>query len=196
MSLVALSSLLVFNSVKSQAVFSNIDFHLKIATNVRGNELLYSDSSISLTFQLNDRSVKLQDNFAFIDSQLIQITPLKVTGFAKKLDVLTPAEQKQFLSNYSQYELDYIGKELQIEVIDQNNQWVPINSRNWFIWYFRVGNVPVSADKKITIQLFASTIIGGKVFTINAPMFADADFNKSALIVNQMMESLTVKGKK
>ncbi|MFL5739548.1 MAG: hypothetical protein ACJ75B_04980 [Flavisolibacter sp.] len=185
-----LLSFFAVNSVCSQTVFTNVDFHLKIVTNQQGKEILYSDSSLSLSFQLNQKSVKLQDNFAFIDSQLIQITPLKVTGFTKSLSALSAAEQKQFLSDYSQYELDYITKELQIEVIDPHNQWVPINSRNWFIWYFRVGSEPVPTGKKIGIQLFASTIIGGKVLTINAPMFAAADFNKAGLIVNQMMESL------
>jgi hypothetical protein len=81
-----------------------------------------------------------------------------------------------------------------VEIIDPHNQWVPIKSRHWFIWYFRVGSVPSSPEvtKKFSYQLFASTLLDDKVLTINAPIFANGDFTKAGLIVNDMMESISI----
>ena len=42
------------------------------------------------------------------------------------------------------------------------------------------------------IQLFATTVIGDKVLIINAPILIGGDFSNSALIVNEIMESLII----
>lgn len=52
--------------------------------------------------------------------------------------------------------------------------------------------IPTQVNKPTKIQLFASTITGDNVLTINAPIQSDAGFNKTGLIVNEMMETLTV----
>jgi hypothetical protein len=142
---------------------------------------------------LKQKKVPVEGNFAFVDSQAIQISPLTIKGLKKETAKLTNTEQKQLLSDYSKYELDYFTKELKIEVINPHNQWVAIKSRYWFIWYFRVGKQPVEIETKTSIQLFASTIVSGKVLNINAPILEDGDFSKAGQIVNEMMESLTVK---
>ena len=100
------------------------------------------------------------------------------------------SNEKQLLEEYSNYELDYFKNELGIEAINPSSQWVVTKSKGWFIWYFKVGNTPVQVEKQVTIQLFASTVIGDKILTVNAPILSDGDFNKAALIVNDMMEAM------
>jgi hypothetical protein len=194
-SLLTLFSFLFICSVNAQTAFSGVDFSLKLSSSDKGTIINYKDSSLSMKFQLTQRAVQVKDNFLTVDSQLIQITTLAVDGFQKNLNTLNDSEQKEFLSNYSDYELDYFKNELKLEIINPNNQWVAAGSRKWFIWYFRVGNLDVKLTKKVQIQLFASTIVGGKVLTINAPTMVDGDFRKAGLIVNQIMESLTTIGK-
>jgi hypothetical protein len=75
---------------------------------------------------------------------------------------------------------------------NSSNQWVMIKAKGWFIWYFRVDNTPAKVDTQTKIQLFASTVIGDHILTINAPIFSDGDFDKAGLIVNDMMETLTL----
>jgi hypothetical protein len=115
---------------------------------------------------------------------------LKLSGYKQDSGNLSMTDQKQLLSVYSNYELEYFKNELNIEVVNASNQWVVTKSKGWFIWYFRVGNMPMQVTKPTVIQLFASTLIADKVLTINAPIQADADFNKAGLIVNEMMETL------
>jgi len=183
--------LLFFSCINSQISFSNIETTLKTSESNNGTALSCSAPSFLIKFELNTKSVKLQGNFVIIDSQVIQITPLKVSGLKKSMSDLDTLEQRKLLTDYSKYELDYFKKDLHIEIRRPNNQWIGIKSRKWFIWYFRVGGPPVQDIKKTEIQLFASTIIDGKLLTINAPILTDGDFKKAGLIVNQMMESIT-----
>jgi hypothetical protein len=183
---------LFLNSVTGQISFLNFDSKLKAVAGVNGTALSCTGKSFSIEFRLKNKKVPVDGNFAFVDSQAIQITPLSIKGLKKETAKLTNAEQKQLLIAYAKYELDYFT-ELKIEVIDPHNQWVAIKNRYWFMWYFRVGKQPVEMETKASVQLFASTIVSGKVLTINAPIFEGGDFSKAGQIVNEMMESLTVK---
>ena len=137
-------------------------------------------------------TIKQQGDFLLVDSQVIQIASLTVNGAKKDLANLSVSEQKQLLSDYSKYEMDYFSNDQKIEVINPENQWVSIKSKHWLIWYFRVWNLPIQVEGKTAIQLFASTIIGDKILDLNAPIQQDGNFGKAALIVNQMMESLII----
>ncbi|TFF37545.1 hypothetical protein [Mucilaginibacter psychrotolerans] len=55
------------------------------------------------------------------------------------------------------------------------------------LFRFRLGNEWKPFLTKI--QLTADSIIGSNVLTINAPIFADEDFTKTGLIVNDMMQT-------
>ena len=184
------------DNLSGQILFLTVDSKLKTVKINNATELICSNSTMSIKFQLNRNViVTQQNNFVTIDSQAIQITPLKFTGYKKDSTNLSMSDQKQLLDNYSKYELDYFTNELNIEVINPNNQWVVTKSKGWFIWYFRVGSAPIEVYKQTQIQLFASTVIGNKVLTINAPILSDSDFRKAGLIVNEMMETLTVSKK-
>ncbi len=148
---------------------------------------------MSVKFQLKRNVILLQqNNFVTVDSQTIQIIPLKFSGYKKGTNEQGINSEKQLLEAYSKYELEYFENELDIDVVNPNSQWVVTKSKGWFVWYFRVGNIPAQVDKQTTIQLFASTVIGDKILTVNAPIQSDGDFNKAALIVNEMMESLNI----
>lgn len=148
---------------------------------------------MTVKFQLKRNvTVLQQNNFATIDGQTIQVIPLKFSGFKKNTNGQSLTDQKQLLDAYSKYELDYFKNELGIDVINPNSQWVVTKSKGWYIWYFRVGNMPTAVDKQTTIQLFASTVIGDKILTVNASLLSDGDFNKAGLIVNDMMETIII----
>jgi len=174
----------------SQITFSNVDSKLKYSLTSTGTDLFCNGSTFSFKFKLASKSIKLNKNLVSVDSQLIQIALLKIDGLKNGPANLTSQEQQKLLTEYSKYELDYFTQDLKVEVINPNNQWVDTKSKKWLVWYFRVGNIPVDTEMKTVIQLFASTIIGDKILNINAPILRDGDFNKAALIVNELMESL------
>lgn len=185
--LIILAGLLFTNS-NGQTSFSTIESKLTTIKHDDLTELICSSSTISVKFQLkHNLAVSPQNNLVTVDDQTIQITPLNFSGYKKDIN-----SQKAFLETYSKYELEYFKNDLHVEPINPNNQWVLIKSKEWLIWYFRVGNSPIQVDKQMKIQLFASTIIGDKILTINAPILTDDSFNKAGLIVNEMMETLTI----
>jgi hypothetical protein len=186
--LILFIGLFVVNT-KGQVAFSPVESKIEMSN----SDLIYSSSTITLKFTLK-RQVKVlpQNNFITVDSQAIQIMALKFDGYKKNTNGENLDNQKELLATYSKYELDYFS-ELGVEIINPNNQWVMSKSKGWFIWYFKVGKVPSQTDKQTQIQLFATTVIDGKIFIINAPIMAGDDFSKAALIVNDLMEALTIK---
>ena len=61
-----------------------------------------------------------------------------------------------------------------------------------FYRFFRVGNLPTLLDQQTRVQLFASTVIGDKILTVNASILFDGDFRKAGLIVNEIMETMLI----
>jgi hypothetical protein len=191
--LLTLLTAFFITSANGQVSFLNIDIKLKVSKTNDSTQLICSGPKMSLRFKLKGTaSIVQENNFATIDSQIIQIVLLKFSGYKKDPRSLSMTDQKQLLSIYSNYELEYFKNELNMEVVNASNQWVVTKSKGWFIWYFRVGHIPTQVTKPTVIQLFASTVIGDKVLTLNAPIQSDSDFNKAGLIVNEMMETLVI----
>ena len=184
---------LFFINVSGQVSFSPVDSKLKTQKSNDLTELICSSSSMTVKFPLNRNvTVSQQSNFVTVDSQTIQIIPLRFSDYKESTDGQSMGNEKQLLDVYSKYELEYFKNELGINVINPNSQWVVTKSKGWFIWYFRVGNTPIQVEKQVTIQLFASTVIGDKILTVNAPILSDGDFSKAGLIVNDMMEAIII----
>ncbi len=189
---IILTGLLV-SSANAQVSFSPVESKLSIIKSNDLTELVCTSPAVSIKFSLKRKlAIMPQNNFCEVGGQTIQITPLKINSYKKDVPGQSPNSEKQLLEAYSKYELDYFKNDLHIELINSSNQWVVIKAKGWFIWYFKVGNVPAQADKPTKIQLFASTVIGDNILTINAPVFTDDDFTKAGLIVNDMMETSTI----
>ena len=177
--------------VSGQISFSPVDSKLKTKKSNNLTELICSSPTMTIKFPLKHSvTVSQENNFVTVDSQAIQITPLKYNGYDESTNGQSMSNEKQLLDIYSKYELEYFKNELGIEVINPNSQWVVTKSKGWFIWYFRVGNTPIQVEKQVIIQLFASTVIDDKILTVNAPILSGDDFNKAGLIVNDMMEAI------
>lgn len=148
----------------------------------------FPSAATAVRFQLK-RTVDFskQNNFATVDSQVVQVIFLRHSGFKTVVD-----SKKSILEAYANYEMAYFKNDLSVTLINPGSQWVVIKSRGWFIWYFKVGDVDAHVGKQTKIQLFATTIIGGNILVINAPIFAEDDFTKAGLIANEMMETCVI----
>jgi hypothetical protein len=190
--LIILTGLCAINA-NGQVSFSPVNSKLKTKKSNDLTELSCSSPTMSLKFQLKRQATVLQqNNFAIVDSQTIQLNILKFSDSKRSKIGQSMAAQKQLLNEYSKYELDYFENELGIDVINLESQWVVTKAKGWFIWYFRVGNLPTLLEKQTAIQLFASTVIGDKILTVNAPILFGGDFNKAGFIVNEMMETMLI----
>ena len=176
-------------NVKGQVSFSPVVSKLQKIK----NELIYSSFSTTFKFPLKRQvSISPQNNFVTIDSQILQIMTLKFDGYKKDTKGENLNNQKELLVSYSNNELEYFKSDLSVEVINPRSQWVLTKSKGWYIWYFKVGKVPIQLDTQTEIQLFATTVIGDRILIINAPIIIGGDFSKAALIVNEFMEALII----
>jgi hypothetical protein len=176
-------------NVKGQVSFSPVVSKLQKIK----NELIYSSFSTTFKFPLKRQvSISPQNNFVTIDSQILQIMTLKFDGYKKDTKGENLNNQKELLASYSNNELEYFKSDLSVEVINPRSQWVLTKSKGWYIWYFKVGKVPIQLDTQTEIQLFATTVIGDRILIINAPIIIGGDFSKAALIVNEFMEALII----
>ena len=176
-------------NVKGQVSFSPVVCKLQKIK----NELIYSSFSTTFKFPLKRQvSISPQNNFVTIDSQILQIMTLKFDGYKKDTKGENLNNQKELLASYSNNELEYFKSDLSVEVINPRSQWVLTKSKGWYIWYFKVGKVPIQLDTQTEIQLFATTVIGDRILIINAPIIIGGDFSKAALIVNEFMEALII----
>jgi hypothetical protein len=182
--------LLLCKNLTSQTTFSTLDIEIKRIQSSAFTELICSDSTSLMNFQLKHSVTIMSDNnLVKVDSQLIMITPLKIDGYANILNINID-DQRKLLELYSKYEVDYFKTELNVQTSDPIRQWVITNSKTgWLIWFYRITNTPDHSIKQVELQLYASTIIGDKVLTINAPIFSITDFKKASYIVNDFMES-------
>lgn len=186
-------SVIQFLNLSAQISFSPVNSKLTTISGNRLTDLVFTSKSLTVSFRLHyNVAVLQQNNLARIDSQVIQVTALEYGGFKKDINPGKLSGQEQILGAYTNYELDYFKNKLGIEVINASHQWVETESRGWFIWYFKVGSIPTPVDRQMQIQLFASTVIGNKILTINAPVLVDGNFEQAGRIVNNMMETLTI----
>jgi len=179
--------------LQAQITYSNSDLTINTTKTKDSAQIICSDSVFVLKFRLK-HSVKPTDyeNFVKIDSQIIQIAPIKINGYGKSMNSLSLDEQKQILDNYSNYEIEYLQKEVGVEVLNQKTQWVVTKQRGWLVWYFFLGKMPVEVEKPAKAQLYASTVIGDRIFSINAPIMSLDEVATASYIVNDMMEAITV----
>lgn len=190
--IIIIAGLFVTDKAEGQISYSPVESKLLISKTGDLTELVCSSATILVKSKLKHTLTILSQNILSVDHQTIQVTALKVSGYKNATDLQNINSQKNVLQAYSEYELDYFKNDLHTELINPNNQWVITKSKGWFIWYFKVGSVPVNVAKKVKIQLFASTIVGDNILTINAPVFTESDFTNAGLIVNDMMETLTI----
>lgn len=179
--------------LQAQVSYSNSDLTIKTIETKDSAQIICSDSIYVVKFRVK-HNVKPTDyeNFVKIDSQIIQIAPIKINGYGKSMSGLSLDEQKQILDSYSNYEIEYIKNEVGIEILNQKTQWVVTKSRGWLVWYFFLGKMPVAAEKPAKVQLYASTVIGDRIFSINAPIMSLDEVATASYIVNDMMEAITV----
>ena len=179
-------------SLKAQPSFTNERIIIDTPIGKSGFNVKIEDEGISFTFYKLNRIISLHEKYLLIDSQVILVTPLQVEDSTKDLISTNVESQEKLLREYSAYEIDYFRNELGLQIIDPQSQWVETKGRYWYIWYFKVGQMPSFKGKQTAVQLFASTFIEGRVLTLNAPIMEGGDFSSAAYIINDLMVALAL----
>lgn len=191
---IALLLVLCTGNLKAQTENPGHRPKLVLEQDSSGNRLLYAGADSMVAFRPKAAMVLIPSgqDMVMVDSQLVLISAARFDSLPAGGGFRSVEDQQKLLAAYVQWEQAYHVNEEGLVIINPQRLWVISQGRGWMIWYFRVGKVAVDVSQKAMIQLFASTVVGGSIVTLNAPVFAISGFSRIALTVNDMMEHMYI----
>jgi hypothetical protein len=144
------------------------DIRATLLTGKKRSLVVYSGPAHSFTMEAGSKTAKPSDipGFITIDGQVLQSTLVPADPSISLKD-LTSAREKDILTKYMNYELDYYKKKLRQHYTQLQTEWVTIKGRLFLVWYF---DMPKDY-KLVSRQVYLSTLFFGYVLDLNAPVF-------------------------
>jgi hypothetical protein len=176
----------------SQKSGSGEDVHASLVQGKRKSMLAYSGEGRSFTMDISGKTVKPSDlpGFITIDKLIVQATLLPVSQNID-LNHLTISREKDILTKYMDYELAYYKKRLKQDYINLQMEWLSIHGRVFLLWYF---DMPKDY-KRVSRQLYVSTLFFDQIMDLNAPLFTVTDFGRAREVLIKLVTSLKTSGK-
>ena len=180
--------------VIAQTDFHQEEFQFSYLPKKNGGQFLYNGRAHSFTVDIVSDNINTTEypNYIKVNNHILQssVVPLPVTH--PDLKRLTMAEQKDALTGYMDYELDYFKNHLHLNFRNLKKEWMTINSRLWLIWSFNIPAEKEVADtvQQVVAQIYSSTICFNQVLDLNMPLFQDEHYEKTRKRVIQYMSTV------
>lgn len=171
----------------AQTNIADEEFNLSYSSNEKGGTVLFQGKSHSFSVDLVGKEVKTMDNpgFYLVDNHIVQTSTVPLPPVKLDLANLTEAQQKQALSAYVDYEMDYFKNEVKLKVTDLQKEWVVLNSRLFILWHFVM---PPKRD--IKQQIYLSTICFNQVLDLNTAIQEGEDYSQREESLKQLANTL------
>jgi hypothetical protein len=152
--------------------------------------IAWSGKSHSFTVEAG-RTAKPSDlpDFVNIDGLIMQSTLLPVPDDIN-LRNLNPSREKDLLTKYMNFELDYYKKKLKQNYNKPQLEPLTIKGRVYLLWYF-----DTPPNSKIKRQVYLSTLFFDQVLDLNIPIFSLNDFTRAKDLLVRLANSLKVYNK-
>ena len=154
------------------------DEHAQLLTGRKRCLIAWSGTDHSFTLEPAVHSAKISDvpGFITIDKQIIQATVVPGASGRMSPRNMTQAGEREVLTKYMEYELEYYRKKLKQRYSHLQTEWVTLRGRQFLVWYF---DTPEN-EKLISRQVYVSTLFFDHVMDLNAPVFKsnDSDWGK------------------
>jgi hypothetical protein len=177
---------------RSQAGGADAPYQITYSPSKTGGALLFTGAKHSLKVDIVGDSIQTTDqpNYLQMDNMVIQVTMVPLPNGIEGSDMAIP-RQKEGLTGYVEYEMDYFHKELHLSTSHLQQEWISIRDRPFLLWTFHV--VP-PADQKLSSsvidQLYLSVLWHEQVVDLNCALFDPKDQAKARAILLQMAESM------
>lgn len=163
------------------------DVHARLLQGKRRSVIAYAGDTHSFTLDVPYKSTKPSDvpGFITIDKQIIQATLVPAD---KSLDkkLTGPAQEKDLLLKYMNYELSYYKKKLKQNYSHLQTEWMTLQGHLFLVWYF---DMPENY-KLVSRQVYVSTLFYDQVMDLNAPVFKSDDWGKARAILLRLAGSM------
>lgn len=148
------------------------EFDVFFLPSQKGGVMLFSGKKHSLTIEITADSVQPTDqaNFVLVNNQIFQVSLVPLPD-RSDASVIPLARQKEILSGYVGYEMDYFQKQLNLDVRNLQREWIIIDGKGFLIWYFDL--LQHSTDKTddpakpILKQVYLSVLWNDQVLDLN-----------------------------
>jgi hypothetical protein len=176
----------------SQSGGTAAPYHISYSPSKTGGVILFTGAKHSLTVDIVGDSIRTTDqpNYLLVDNMVVQVSMVPLPNAIEGSDLAIP-QQKEGLTGYVQYELDYFHKELHLSTSLLQQEWISIRDRPFLLWTFHVA--PPAGQKlrtTITDQLYLSVLWHEQVVDLNCALFDKKDIPKARAILLQMAESM------
>lgn len=163
------------------------DVHATLLSGKKRSLIVYAGPTHSFTMEAGSKTAKPSDipGFITIDGQVLQST---LVPASQSVDPKHPTidREKEVLTNYMNYELDYYKKKLRQHYSQLHTEWITIKGRLFLVWYF---DMPKDY-KLVSRQLYLSTLFYDQVLDLNAPVFKMEHFSRAKATLVKLAGSL------
>jgi len=178
----------------AQYSVSKEHFDLSFQGKANSHKWIFKGVGHSFFVVVEADSVKTEQypNYISVKNQIVQCSAVPLPETNLDLAKLTLAQQKEGLSGYVDYEIDYFKNELHLQVQNLKKEWITINGKTWLLWCFDVPEQ--QATKKAAIpakqQIYVSTICFNQVLDLNTPVLKGDSFTNAKALLKKLMATL------
>jgi len=194
-SLSLVTALLVCTFAFAQTDVASEEFELSFLKKQNGASFLFNGKSHSFTIDIVSDSIQTTENpnFIVVNNHIVQASTIPLPPAKLDLSNLSAAKQKETLSAYVEYELEYFKNDLKMKYTNLKKEWITIDSKVWLVWTFNfsVANKGNElAATQYSYQVYASTICFNQVLDLNTASEKMKEFDQSKALVTQLMNSV------
>ncbi|OCX50972.1 hypothetical protein BEL04_19835 [Mucilaginibacter sp. PPCGB 2223] len=199
-----------FFLLNSSIAFSQTErlFSYTITPDKTGATCTFIDKGKAFSLHINGKVVKnakmanphtdANQHFINADDITIQLSIVPLPGSipsSYNLNKLTFEQQKDILSGYIYYEMDYFKNELKVQYSDYKQMWVDNGIKPYLLWAFN--QKPVNnAGNAVNGQIYGAMVCYNQVLVINIPLFKKAgDMDKAEKLINDIASTLRLYNK-
>jgi hypothetical protein len=168
------------------------DVHASLVQGKKRSLIAWSGKDHSFTMEAVGKKAKPSDlpDFVNIDGLIVQSSLLPVPEDIN-LRNLNPSREKDLLTKYMNFELDYYRKKLRQNYRNPELEPLNLKGRVYLLWYF-----DTPPDSKIKRQVYLSTLFYDQVLDLNIPIFKLDDFTRAKELLEKLGNSLKIYNKR
>lgn len=178
----------------AQNSVSKEQFNLSFQGKANSHKWVFKGVDHSFSVAVVADSVKTEQypNYISVKNQIVQCSAIPMPETNLNLLNLTLAQQKEALNGYVDYEVDYFGNELKLQIQNLKKEWITVNGKTWLLWYFDVPDQQTTEKAAIPAkqQIYASTICFNQVLDLNTPVLKGDSFANAKALLKKLMATL------
>jgi hypothetical protein len=179
----------------SQSGGEDAPYHVSFSASKNGGTMRFSGPKNSLAIDIVGDTIQTTDqpNYLVVDNLIVQASMVPLPGGVDGSQQ-TVARQKEILSGYVGYEMDYFQKELKLATSGLKREWLTIGERTFLMWTFHLdppkGGKTSGSGNTIIGQIYLSVLWHDQVLDLNSALTDEKDAKRAKDLLQRMGGSI------